>query len=240
MSPILLVCLTLVILFVAGLIKATLGFGESLFAIPLLTLVLGIQVAAPLSSLLAALITLMILIKGWQQIDFRASWQLILAAAIGVPVGVWGLRMLPEAWLRGGLGILLILVGLYYFTQPTFKAIQGASWAYLFGFVAGVLGGAYNVASPPMVVYGAMRRWSPEQFRVSLQGFFLPLSALILVSHASAGLWTAWVLQLFALSLPVIFIAFWCGSWLSQNISTLYFEKLVYGGLIIIGITLLV
>ena len=53
-----LILLTLAIIFVAALTKATLGFGESLLAIPLLTFIVGIQVATPLSALMAGLITI--------------------------------------------------------------------------------------------------------------------------------------------------------------------------------------
>ena len=29
---------------------------------------------------------------------------------------------------------------------------------------------------PPLVIYGALRRWSPQHFRATLQGYFLPAS----------------------------------------------------------------
>ena len=96
------------------------------------------------------------------------------------------------------------------------------------------------MASPPVIVYGAVRRWSPDQFRVTLQSFFLPVSAMILISHASAGLWTRWVLQLYALSLPVMLVAFWAGSRLNQTIARDHFERIVYVGLIVLGAALLI
>jgi uncharacterized membrane protein YfcA len=235
-----LVVVCLAILFVAALTKATLGFGESLLAIPSLTLFLGVQVAAPLVSLVAASVTLMMIVKSWREIELRTTWRLVLAAILGVPVGVWGLKLLPAAWVTAALGILVILVGLYYLVRPTIAGLKGAHWTYLFGFLSGLLGGAYNMASPPMIVYGASRRWSPEQFRVTLQSFFLPISAMILVSHASAGLWTKQVLHLYLISLPVMSIAFWLGNRLSQRIEARSFERLVYVALIVLGIMLLV
>jgi uncharacterized membrane protein YfcA len=240
MTPTLMIALTLTVLFVAALVKSTLGFGESLIAIPLLTLVLGIQTAAPLVSIMAGLLTAVIVFQNWQRMEFSTTWQLIVAAVIGVPFGVWGLRTLPETWLTTILGVLLIFIGIYYLAKPTLGALRGAHWAYLFGFVSGVFGGAYNMASPPVVVYGAMRRWSPEQFRVMLQGFFLPISIMILISQAAAGLWTKWVLQLFLLSLPVVILAYWLGSRFNQTMSTRLFEKLIYGGLIVLGAMLLI
>jgi uncharacterized protein len=40
-----------------------------------------------------------------------------------------------------------------------------------------VFGGAYGMNGPPLVVYRAMRRWSPPHFRAILEGYFLPASA---------------------------------------------------------------
>lgn len=240
MSSSLLIILILAILFLAALVKATLGFGESLLGIPLLTLLLGIQVATPLLSLIAAVITVMIVMKSWQQIDLQVTWRLLVAAVIGIPLGVWGLKTMPADWLTMGLGVLIIFVGLYNLLKPTLKSLEASYWVYLFGFVAGVFGGAYGTASPPVLVYGAMRRWTPDRFRVTLQGFFLPVSILILISHASAGLWTIQVLQLFAMSIPIMIFAFWAGSLLNERLPTQQFERLVYIGLVIIGITLLV
>ena len=167
-------------------------------------------------------------------------WRLLLGAAVGVPVGVWGLKTLPSGWTTTGLGPFLIFVGLYNLTQPSLIRLSGKHWPYLFGFVAGTLGGAYNIASPPILVYGITRRWSPQEFRFTLQSFFLPLSAIILISHASAGLWTTRVFQLFALALPIMMLAFWLGNRFNRMITAQHFERMVYGGLIVLGIALLV
>ena len=127
--PIDLIALTLLILFLAAFIKATLGFGESMVAIPLLTMVVGVQMATPLISLIAATITLLMLLRSWQQIDLGATWRLTLAAAIGVPAGIYGLSHFPSVWLVVGLGVMLILTGLFYLTRPALPPIKDARWA---------------------------------------------------------------------------------------------------------------
>lgn len=230
----------LAILFLAALTKATLGFGESLLAIPLLTLIVGIQTAAPLVSLLAATVTFFMLVRNWQQLDLTATWRLLAAAVVGVPVGVWGLTTLPQAWIAHILGLLLILVGSYNLWQPQMSGLQDQRWPYLFGFLAGILGGAYNMASPPVLIYGAVRRWPPEEFRVTMQGFFLPVSALILIGHAAAGLWTREVLRLYALAWPMMVVAFWLGNRFAQRVDSRSFGRLLYGALITLGVALLV
>src|SRR5690348_11778798 len=83
------------VIFLAALIKATLGFGESLLAMPLLTLVLGLSTATPLVGLLATTLTLLMLGSSWRKIDLRSTWQLLGAAVLGVPLGVLLVQLAP-------------------------------------------------------------------------------------------------------------------------------------------------
>ena len=231
---------TLFILFVAATIKSTLGFGESLVAIPLLTMVVGIQTAAPLVSLIAATVTLFILVQDWQQVEARATGRLIGAALVGVPLGVWGLKALPAPWTTTALGLMLIVTGSYYLVRPPLHGLKSPGWAYPFGFVAGLLGGAYNMSSPPVIVYGTVRHWRPEQFRATTQSFFLPVSVMILIGHASAGLWTRTVLGLYLAAWPVMLVAFWAGTMLSRHLPTATFAHLLYGAIVVLGVMLLI
>lgn len=77
----------LIVIFIAALVKATIGFGESLLAIPLLSFLIDLQVATPLIALVAASVTALILWGNWQGIDLQASWRLLVAALCGVPLG---------------------------------------------------------------------------------------------------------------------------------------------------------
>ncbi len=232
--------ITLIVLFFAAFTKAVLGFGEALLAIPLLTFVVGIQIATPLIGLIGASMTVLLMARGWQQIDLAATRQLVLAALAGVPAGIIGLKRLPSEWAVAVLGILLILFGLYNLYKPALTPVSGDHWAYLFGFLSGLFGGAYTMAGPPIIVYGAMRRWPPEQFRGTVQSFFLPVSVMILIGHASAGLWTRDVIGLFVLSLPVLLAAFWIGNRLSDHLPTQLFERAIYIALIVLGVMLLI
>ena len=41
---------------------------------------------------------------------------------------------------------------------------------------------------PPLAIYGAMRRWSAQHFRATLQGYFLPASIIGMAGYWLAGL----------------------------------------------------
>jgi uncharacterized membrane protein YfcA len=113
-------------------------------------------------------------------------------------------------------------------------------WLVACGFIAGVLGGAYGMNGPPLAIYGARRRWSPQQFRATLQGYFLPASLLGLAGYAVIGLWRDAVTHYFLWSLPGIAIATLLGRWINRRMEGDRFIRFVYGGLVLIGSVLLV
>src|SRR5689334_17544523 len=98
----------MLVIFVAIFIKAILGFGEALIAMPLLTLSIGLQMAAPLVALVGGIITAVIAVQRWREVDFSATWRLVLASALGIPAGLFLLKIAPAAWMMHGLGVLLI------------------------------------------------------------------------------------------------------------------------------------
>ena len=98
------------------------------------------------------------------------------------------------------------------------------------GFLSGVLGGAHGMNGPPLAVYGALRRWSRQQFRATLQGDFLPVSIVGLAGHLFVGLWDAAVTRHFLWSLPGVGVAIASGRAIGRRIQGDRFARFVYVG----------
>lgn len=238
MSPIASSLITCVVLFVSTLARSALGFGDALIAMPLLTLAIGLQVAAPLVALVATTIAVIILWRNWRVVDLRASGGLIVASLLGIPVGLGLLKDVPESLMQTSLGVLLIAFSVYSLRQPNFVIRQDrGGYAGAFGFGAGVLGGAYNTVGPLIVVYGQLRRWAPERFRATLQSCFLPAYAGIVVGHGFAGLLTVQVFRLYTLALPLVLVAIFLGGRLNAALERERFTRWV--NLVLIGIGLI-
>jgi hypothetical protein len=92
---------------------------------------------------------------------------------------------------------------------------------------------------PPLVVYGAARRWSPPHFRATLQGYFLPASIIGMGGYWLAGLWTPPVTHYFLVSLPVTLVAVFLGRVINHRMRGEAFLNYVYLGLVVIGALLL-
>jgi uncharacterized membrane protein YfcA len=232
--------LILLILFISTLTRSTFGFGDALLAMPLLALVVSVQTAAPLVALIGFTIAGIICWGSWHSIDLSVTWRLVLASFAGMPIGLLVLKSAPDGWVIGLLGIFLIAFGLYNLTRPELPVLTHPGWAYGLGFIAGILGSAYGANGPPVIIYGTFNRWSPDRFRATLQGFFLPAGVVILIGHSLGGLWTPQVLLLYGLALPVVVAAIFLGSQLNRRIPAHRFDRYIYLALIGLGVLLLV
>lgn len=239
MDPEALTLAVLAIVFLATLIRSTLGFGGPLISMPLLTLVVGIQTATALSALVASTNAMTILVCNRRSVRVSSAWRLVLASLLGVPIGLLFLKGAYEGTVRMVLALVVMSFSLYSLIKPRLCTLVSERPAFLFGLVAGILGGAYNTNGPPIVLYGTLRKWPSETFRATLQGYFLPTSLFILLGHGLGGLWTPDVLWLYLLSLPLTLLAFVLGAKLNQSIPAGKFDRIVHVFLIAIGVMLL-
>lgn len=227
------------ILFFSSFCRSALGFGDALIAMPLLTLLAGPRMAAPVVGLSAVIIAATILAANWHQADKKPVHRLIIGSLIGIPPGLWLLSAAPAIVVKALLGILLILFALFRLFQPSLPGLKHRHWALFFGFIAGVLGGAYNTNGPPVVVYATMRQWPPEKFRASLQYYFLPTGFMIASGHGLAGLWNADVFLWTLVGLPAVLSGIFIGGKVNRRLEVGFFQKIVYLFLIVIGVLLL-
>lgn len=230
----------LAVIFIATLIRSTFGFGEALFAVPLLALRIPVQVAAPLAVLVSITVAAIVIAQDWRDIHVRSATGLVLATAAGIPLGLWMLTSTPESVVKRILAVIIISFSLYLLFRPPLRPSRhGFAWLLGCGFAAGILGGAYGMNGPPLVVYGSLRGWSPQQFRATLQGYFFPASLIGLFGYWLAGLWVPAVTHYFLISLPIALLATLLGTTLNRRLAGGAFFRYLYVGLILVGFMLL-
>ena len=226
--------------FVATLVRSTFGFGESLVAVPLLAIAIPIEIAVPLSVLVSIVVALIVVVQDRASIHIHSAKWLIAFALLGIPLGLFVLVYANAYWVKLALGALIIAYGAYSLAVKRTAHLDHDSrpWLFACGFLSGVLGGAYGINGPPLVVYGNLRRWSAQQFRATLQAYFLAASVIGVVGYATQGLLTGGVARDFALCLPAIVPAVFLGRHFNRKLDGSGFFKYVHAGLVAIGITL--
>lgn len=228
------------IIFLATLVRSTFGFGEALVAVPLLALIMPVEMAAPVAALVSITVAAIVVAQDWRDVHFRSAGWLVLSTLFGIPLGLLLLTAVAEPVVKGVLAAVMILFSGYSLASGVRRVLESDRWAWLFGFGAGVLGGAYGMNGPPLVVYGSLRGWSPRQFRATLQGYFLPASLVVMLGYWVSGLWTPVVTRYYLASLPAVVIAVLLGRALNRRLKGPRFLALAHVGLILIGIVLLV
>lgn len=224
----------------ATFVRSAIGFGDALIAMGLATSLIGLQTATPLIALVGAAISVGILMVQWQNLHIKSILPLVISTLFGIPFGLVLLKLVPEHIAVVILGVVLVIYGAYGLGGFALPRITSDRPAGLFGFVAGVLGGAYNTSGLVIAIYGTLKRWQPKEFQLTLQGYFFFTNFLILAGHAFAGLWTFEVWHLFVLSLPVIGLAIWLGGVVNRRIKHEFFAKVVFGFLVFVGLMLLI
>jgi uncharacterized membrane protein YfcA len=230
----------LAVVCLATLIRSAFGFGEALVAVPLLALVIPVEVAAPLAVLLSITVAAIVVVQDWHKVHVRSAWRLVLSTLFGIPLGLLLLTSVAENVVKATLAVLIMAFSAYSLVRRTRLELKDDRLAWLFGFGAGVLGGAYGMNGPPLVIYGDLRRWSPEHFRATLQGYFLPASLIGMAGYWRAGLWVPDVTRYYLLSLPLAVVAIFLGRAVNKRMKGGRFILYVHVGLIVIGATLLI
>src|SRR5438105_3911443 len=133
----------LAVLFLATLIRSAFGFGEALVAVPLLALLIPVKVAAPLAVLVSITVAGLVLLQDWREVHAGSAGRLVLSTLFGAPFGLLLLTTVAEPVVKAALAVVIIAFSAYRLVGRSRLVLEDDRLAWMFGFAAGVLGGAY-------------------------------------------------------------------------------------------------
>lgn len=233
------------VIFMACFAQSVTGFGLAIVGMPLLRLLgLPATLSAPLIALIALSMRPMMLFHYWQGFSWRDVWRLGVASIVGIPLGIALLTTLDEHTVSVILGLVLIFYAFYTAFGARWLHLENHIiaewWAFPLGFLAGILGGAYNIFGPPAIIYANARHWQKTVFKANLQAFALMISVLTSGIHTLAGNITPEVLLLFMIGVPCAMMGMVAGFWLDKHINHATFAHLVNAFLVVMGLSLIV
>ena len=227
------------IIFIGSLTQGMTGFGFALVSIPFLSMIIDIKLAIPLVALCGAVINIGLLVKMKNEIKIKEVKNLVIGSLIGTPLGAYFLSSFDSGLLKQILGFLILIFLIF----TVFKIIKpvglNRNWGYVFGFIAGVLGGAFNTNGPPILIYMFLQGWNKTEQKAVLTGFFVIATIAIIISHISMGILTLNILTDFLYYLPAVLAGIYLGHYLFGKVSTEFYNKLVLTGLSLITIFLI-
>ena len=164
----------------------------------------------------------------------------IIGGTIGVPIGTMLLTYVDPAYMRTGVGLLLVVYGTYGLAQPTLKpALDNVATDAGIGLVNGVLAGLTGLPGFIITVWCQLRGWKKDVQRAVFQPVMLAAIVINVISLGIAGAITAEIVQLYLLGLPAMLAGIWLGFKLYGKLDDVAFRKLMLLLLLVSGLALI-
>jgi uncharacterized membrane protein YfcA len=172
------------------------------------------------------------------------SWRnvapFIIGGAVGVPIGTMLLRYADPVYLRSGVGVLLVVYGLYGLTQPVFRPLQvGRTADGGVGFLNGILCGLTGFPGFIITIWCQLRGWKKDFQRAVFQPVLLAAIVANVISLAAARAITADTLRLYLIGLPAMVAGLWVGFRLYGKLNEAAFRKVILALLLVAGLGLI-
>jgi uncharacterized protein len=174
-------------------------------------------------------------------LSWRKVAPFIVGSAIGVPTGAMLLTHINPAYMRSGVGVLLVLYGIYSLARPTFKPVHaGVPIDVGIGVLNGLLGGLTGLTGIIVTIWCQARGWPKDVQRTVFQPVNLAAIVMAAISLGFSGTFTAETVSLYLLGLPVLLAGLWSGFKLYGSLDDAAFRKVLLLLLLVSGLTLIV
>ncbi|MBU0561866.1 MAG: sulfite exporter TauE/SafE family protein [Bacteroidetes bacterium] len=207
-----------------------------MISIPLLSFLMDVKSAIALGALCGLLINIYLLIKLKSHVNFPSIKELVFASVLGIPIGVVILRDSSPGIIKIILAIVIILFSLVNLTWKTEQRDISKNWGYLFGFLSGLLGGAFNTNGPPILIYLYLQKLDKNKLKASITGFFFVSSIFIVGSHYASGVSSEEIFLKFIAFIPFVAAGQILGAKLFGKISIQLYNRIILISLIVTAI----
>jgi uncharacterized membrane protein YfcA len=222
----------------AAFTQGAIGFGFGLLVMAFLPRLLTLQGAVATTAVFGLFVSGTLVWRYRRAVDWRTSGMLLLAGVVGLPLGVLALREVdPDPGTRA-LGAILAAYALWELLARRAQAERPPihrAWGWPAGFFAGLIGGAFAMGGPPVIVYATARRYPPIAFRAVLQGFFFPSTVIHVGNLWAADVLTPDIALRALYFVPLVPLGAWLGARFGDRLHAGVFRVVVLIALLVLG-----
>ena len=227
--------LFVIVMFLASLLQAVLGFGSALVAVPLALLFL------PKETVVSSMFMVGLSLNGFLSVRIRAPISprpvviLFLASLFGLPLGLSILRAIPVNAMQVFVGCLVVLFTVLL-QWGKLRLPQNALLTVVAGFLSGVLNTSTSMSGPPVLILLAGQGLPKDQFRRTLVSFFFVSGLVAALSLVAAGVLTPQRASYGVAAIPFVFLAGYVGDRISARLPERPFRVLALAVLFLAGV----
>jgi len=173
---------------VAGMVRGFAGFGAAMLMTPVFSALYGPEIGVSLCLMLEVIVALPLLPRAVEHVDWRRIGLLLVAAAVGVPIGNLTLTQVAPEPMRWAISAIVL----------TAVALLASGWRYhgkpqpaptlVAGVISGFLNGLSGMAGPPIAFYYLAGKESVERVRANLTTYFVFVDIAALTAFVARDL----------------------------------------------------
>jgi hypothetical protein len=223
------------IILIGSIIQGATSFGFAIVSMPFLVLFLPVKTATILVLILAAFLVFFIFIKMRKHVSYQAIIYVIIGSYIGVAVGVFGLENLETNILQSILGVLLILVSIYFFFNKDINIKPTKTNGLFSGLISGLFGGLFNITGPPLVIYYFSSIENKKEYQGTIQATFFFSILFTMAIHLFRGNITFEILKMASVGLTAVILGSIIGLKIFDHLDKRLIKKILSVVMIIMG-----
>ncbi len=239
--------LTLLLVFlltiVASFIQRVSGFGFGIFVMMFFPFFLpSYGESVMLSGLLAGSTALMIAVRNWKYIRWDLMGIVVFFNVLASYLATEYMRSLSNHTLKQVLGVVLILIALYFlFGEGKLgKIFKSKVSQVTIGSMSGVMGGMFAMPGPPLVLYCISTLEDKREYVTTLQAFSVVFNVFYTIFRLKVGFYSDDTWLLWAGGISGAIIGSSLGSRFFEIISNQTLKRIVYVMMIVSGIVAII
>lgn len=227
-----------------GLSKGGLGGSAGALATPLMALVMPADQVIGLMLPILMVADIFAVWTHWKRWDGRMVAWMLPGAVVGVTLGTFFIKNVPEETLKLTLAIIVFIFVAYkllekrLFRNVVYQPHDGHG--ILAGTVAGFSSSLAHTGGPPVSIYLLLRRVQPSTFNATSALFFAILNWIKVPYYFYAGLFDFERMKSMIWLLPLLPLGVWGGKVLADKVSRETFEQVIVVFLIITAVLLII
>lgn len=229
----------LILTIIASFIQRVTGFGFGIFVMMFFPFFLpSYGESVMLSGLLAGTTAFLITISNMHYVRWRMMGIIVLFNVIASFIAIEYMSSLSNETLKRCLGVVLILIALYYlWGKNKANKLFLSRWAQgIIGTISGIMGGMFAMPGPPVVLYCISSIDNKREYVVTLQAFSVIFNIFYTLFRAKVGFYSESTLLWWGAGLIGLMIGTSLGSRCSERISNQRLKQIVYIMMILSGI----
>lgn len=226
------------IIFTSAFIQGVAGFGNALVAVPLLAMLLDIKTIIPLIALNGLVIGVTLFLRLRERLDIKAALPLIISSLPAIPLGVYFMKSMDAGLIKAALSIMLTSYSAWALIGGKINFRLNEKFGYIFGFVSGLMGGAFSINGPVAILYALTQPWDIDKMKITLTTYFLISNIAIVFFHITTGVTTWDVAGYFAWGAPLLITGTLAGLAVYDRIDRRTAAKVVYVMIFVTGLML--